>query len=236
MKNLILVSVLFLLAWSSSSQAAGPTRVNNKTAIMVEGPIIGGLVAHILDELALAETNKVKTVQMVFDSPGGSLHFGYLVVDRMESLRRQGVHFECFVRTLAASMAFQMFLHCDERYAAPHALVLWHPVRVFWQGPLTEKDARITARQIGEANKAVLADLREHLPMSKKDLLWHYENETLHHAASLDKLAPGFFREVSNDIVNLYSTEPSTLPGEKVENSVGSRDILYIHESFIISE
>jgi ATP-dependent protease ClpP protease subunit len=234
-KFLVLLSFLLLAVPASAwGKKAGPT-IDLTRTIAVTGPITGrssfAMIAHLS---GLAAASK-EPIDIIFDSPGGDLFTGYLVVDRMESLRRQGIKLRCFVRTIAASMAFQMLLHCDERYATPHAVVLWHPVRVFWMGPLTATDASILSTQLATANEGIIADLREHLQISEEQLLWHYTQETLHQAKALDKLAPGFFTYVGNSIVNLYNDEAAPTAAEEasLEDSIKPGTIVYLHERFV---
>lgn len=237
------VLILFLLLLSVTTPSSARERkagvsINLERVIEVVGPITARSSFAMIEQLSILALANKSPIDIVFDSPGGDLITGYLVVDRMESLRRQGIQFRCFVRTVAASMAFQMLLHCDERYASPHAVVLWHPVRVFWLGPLTATDANIIATQLTAANEAVLSDLKEHLAMPEEQLMWHYTQETLHQATSLDKLIPGFFSYVGNNIVNLHEDEAMSEKemGEEstsTENLLRSGTLIYLHERFV---
>lgn len=227
--------LLLLLSMMLSKAAwAAPIKLDPKRTITVSGAITPMSASFMAQSLAAMEKDKTKPVDIIFDSPGGDLLFGYLVVDRMESLRQQGIELRCFVRSIAASMAFQMLLHCDKRYATPHAVLLWHPVRVFWMGPLTADFAKIIATQLDAANEVVMDDLKKYLSkMDEATLLWHYNQETLHHAKILDRLLPGFFTYVGNNFVNLHSKEVAADTAELGEDTMSTNSIIYIHETFL---
>jgi len=230
MRNLLLAATMFL----TSSVALSKTSLNPARTIVIDGPITGQIVQPVIDTMNKLAADKSQPIDIVISSPGGSVVAGYIIVDTMEALRADGVKFRCGVRSLAASMAFQLLLHCDERYSTPHAFLLWHPVRVFYMGVLTADAARVASIQMGLSDKMVLGELHKALPLDEKVIDWHFTNETLHHARQLDKLAPGFFKQVSSGIGNLFKTDGVALnTGELGGFSFSLGDILYIHETFI---
>lgn len=180
--------------------------------------------------MSLAKTGK--EIDIIISSPGGSVIAGNMLVDRMVQLKQGGVKFRCFVRDLAASMAFQFLLFCDERYATPHAFLLWHPVRIFAQGVITAANASNLATQLGQADEVALHDLRAHLSMPEADMLTHFYNETLHQAYNLQQTAPGFFTKVTNNVSNLYPEKP-VLDTSSIGGLFGYNQIVYIHEQFL---
>lgn len=233
MKFLLMFFGFFMFL--GQAMAEPKVSLNPKRTIILEGPIGGeamDVVFYALDKLA---EDKSEPVDIVISSPGGSLLAGYLIIDRMDYLRAQGLKFRCFVHTIAASMAFQTLLHCDEKYATPHALLLWHPVRVFWRGPLTETDAINVADSLRTSNKIVLDDITKNMKsISEENRLKHYYLETLHQALSLKEIAPGFFDYIGSDIENLY-------PKKAFASTAGiafgqAQGIIYIHETFMNQE
>lgn len=231
MRNIL--TVLFTML--TSSMALAGTTLNPERTIVVSGPITGSIVGPVIDTMnKLALKDKDAPIDIVISSPGGSLVAGYLIVDRMEALRAEGVLFRCVVRSVAASMAFQMLLHCDERYSTPHAFLLWHPVRVFYQGALTADLAKVAAVQMAHSDKMIRDELYSNLPLPKSVIDWHFTNETLHHARNLHKMAPGFFVEVSSKIGNTFLDEDVALNTAKVGGFfLDETSIQYIHEQFI---
>ena len=172
------------------------------------------------------------TIEMVISSPGGEVIAGSLIIDRMEQLKLSGIKFRCVVRDVAASMAFQILLHCDERYATPHSFLLWHPVRIFMRDVVTASIAQTLTTQLAEADEVALHDLRANLPMSDSELVWHFQNETLHQGINLMGLAPGFFKDITNSIENLYPKKP-LLDTSSFGNMFGHNQIIYVHERFM---
>jgi ATP-dependent protease ClpP protease subunit len=231
MRTLFLALSMFI---TSSSIAMAKTSLNPERTIIIDGPITGKIVKPVVETMNKLAADKSKPIDIIISSPGGSVVAGYIIVDTIEALRAEGVKFRCGVRSLAASMAFQMLLHCDERYSTPHAFLLWHPVRVFYMGVLTADAAKVAAIQMGLSDKMVLGELHKALPLEEKVIDWHFTNETLHHASQLDKLAPGFFKQVSSGIGNLFTTEGVALnTADLTDFSFSLGDILYIHETFM---
>lgn len=233
MKKILALAIILLFTAGAKADKK-KLAINKEKAILVEGPITGSSVRSMRDQIAELEESGDKTIDMVFNSPGGELLSGYLLVDRMDAARAKGITIRCFVRGVAASMAFQMLLHCDERYATPHALLLWHPVRVFWMGPLTATDAELMAKHLGFANETVLNDLRTHMvDLSEEDLMWHYQQESLHQAVSLDLIAPSFFNYIGADIGNIYEVGVDKDKSKAASKEMDQRNIIYIHERFM---
>jgi ATP-dependent protease ClpP protease subunit len=232
-----IIAVLFIVvSMLAAKHEEKKVTIDLDRTIYVEGAITGVSSRNAIETITRLEKDKSRPIDIVFNSPGGELLAGYLVVDRIEAARSKGITVRCFVRGVAASMAFQMLLHCDERYAAPHALLLWHPVRIFWMGPLTASDASLVAKHLGSANRTILAELKKYMSeLPIKELMWHYRQESLHQAVSLNRMVPSFFDYIGSDIVNLY--EPSSAvrgrsQGED-EDSLNVNNINYIHERFL---
>jgi ATP-dependent protease ClpP protease subunit len=230
MRNLLVGMLLFL----ASQMALSAPTLNPKRTIVISGPITGRIVSptvNALDKLAL---DKTAPIDIVLSSPGGSLIAGYIIVDKMDALRAEGVRFRCVVRSLAASMAFQMLLHCDERYATKHAVLLWHPVRVFYQGALTSDMSKVAYLQMKMSDDMIRAELYDNLPMKKETIDWHFTNETLHHATQLHKSAKGFFKDVTSAIGNAFLDEGVALNTAAIGGFfLDETAIQYIHEQFI---
>lgn len=234
MKNLLFTVLAFI---AQSQMALASTTLNPQRTIVIDGPISGRIISPVVDAMNKLAADKVAPIDIVLSSPGGSVVAGYLIVDKMEALRAEGVRFRCVVRSVAASMAFQILLHCDERYSTPHAFLLWHPVRVFYQGALTADLSKVAYLQMKMSDDMIRSELYEHLPMDKETIDWHFTNETLHHASQLHKLAPGFFKEISSAIGNAFLDEGVALNTASVGGMfLDSATIQYIHEQFIVGE
>ena len=231
MKNLLLALLAFI---SSSTVAIADVTLNPERTIVISGPITGRIVDPVLKTLDKLSSDKSQPIDIVLSSPGGSLFAGYIIVDRIDALRADGVTVRCVVRSLAASMAFQMLLHCDERYATPHSLLLWHPVRVFYQGALTADLSKVAYIQMQLSDNMIRDELYANIPMKKSTIDWHFTNETLHHASQLHKSAKGFFKAVSSSIGNAFLDKGVALNTENIGGMfLDDTSIQYIHEQFV---
>ena len=222
--------IVLLFSFFTSSAFAAKLELNPKHTIVIGGVISNRMYTPTVE--AMDKLAKGKEIDIILASPGGDVITGSLLIDKMEQLKLQGVNIRCVVRDVAASMAFQMLLHCSERYATPHSFLLWHPVRVFMQSVMTADMAQVLAIQLASADEVALHDLRANLPMNDVDLLWHFKNETLHQAFNLLTSAPGFFNDVTNDVSNLHPKSPA-LDTTALGGFFGVNQVIYIHERFL---
>lgn len=223
--------VFFCLLLAGQAFAKEKITLTPERTILLAGPISSRMYQPTLEMMGkLAATGDI--IDMIISSPGGEVIAGSLLIDYMEQLKLGGTKFRCVVRDVAASMAFQILLHCNERYATPHAYLLWHPVRVFYQGPLTNEAAQSLATQLAIADEVALHDLKAYLTMDEHDLFWHFQHETLHQAFNLIYTAPKFFKEVTNDISNLRPLKVA-LDTSTFASFFGRNQLIYIHERFL---
>lgn len=226
-----LIVTFFLSLFSVPSLAESKVQLTPERTILLAGPITNSIVSPMME--AFDNLSKSgKDIDVIISSPGGSVIAGSILIDRMEQLKNDGYNFRCVVRDIAASMAFQILLHCNERYATPHSFLLWHPVRIFAQGVVTTALASNLATQLAQADEVALHDLRAYLPMKDEDMLLHFQNETLHQTYNLQQTAPGFFTKVTNSVSNLYPAKPA-LDTSKFGSFFGLNQIVYIHERFL---
>lgn len=231
MKLFLPILALIALLISSVAPAKDSISLVPERTILIAGPISSRMYGPTIETMGkLAATGK--DIDIIISSPGGEVIVGSLIIDYMEHLKLGGTKFRCVVRDVAASMAFQILLHCNERYATPHSFLLWHPVRVFFQGPLTGEAASSLGIQLAVADEVALHDLRAYVPMKDEDLLWHFYHETLHQGMTLMHSAPGFFKDVTNKVGNLFP-EKVALDTSAYGSLFGSNQIIYIHERFI---
>lgn len=164
--------------------------------VIVAGVIAGGNVTQLAPAmLKMAQLDTKKPIDIVIASPGGELVTGGLFANVMEAVRGKGVTVRCFVPTVAASMAFQLLLHCDQRYGLENAVFLWHGARIFpGNAPITQAVASQLAADLADTNAEVMGDLKAVLGkyISESELERHFELETLHTGKQLADRAPGF--------------------------------------------
>lgn len=207
------ILILLLTAWatvflgkcafgSDNSRLAAPVvSLNLERAVAIDGPVYG----NNLDEVGNAMMNFAKQsteqIDIAINSPGGSVVTGFLFVNTMEAVKAKGVRLRCFVNGIAASMAFQILTHCDERYALSRSFLLWHRVRIQIGGGMFGGGAIITApiatgmaRSLQDIDNVILSELKTTVgqELSEADLLYHFEQETLHIGMNLHAIAPNF--------------------------------------------
>lgn len=195
-KYLILGLLLSLLG-PASLRAEVPT-VDPQRVVRIVGPIMGDMLPEIVPQIwGLATDGSGGPVDVLIDSPGGDVETGFLLLNIFDSVRGAGVILRCFVPSMAASMAFQLLVHCDERHTLDHSLLLWHRVRVYLGGPggaaITAPMARDVAESLEKSDSLILGELvRALASMPPATVLHHFNRETLHVGAQLAVEAPGF--------------------------------------------
>lgn len=192
---LLALAVGIYLMWPLEGDAAVVPKIDPARTVVISGVIAKGNVLQLTPKLMELGKDRSKPIDLVISSPGGDMVTGFMFLNVMDNLRGDGVRFRCYIPTLAASMAFQILLHCDERYTLNHAFLLWHGVRVMGLSePLTEEGATTIAKDFHKANEMILTDLYGILGkyMSKADIDYHFQHETLHVGWQLARLAPGF--------------------------------------------
>lgn len=155
-------------------------------------------IARALLETAVAGK---KEAQLIIHSPGGSVTSGRVFISLMQAAKAKGLRITCYVPLLAASMAYQIFLHCDERHVLNNAFLLWHRARVNVGGGFMSPGVAITApmaRQLSEelstvddiSFREILQAMGGEVPAAV--LAKHFEAETLHLGVSVHAMAPNF--------------------------------------------
>ena len=226
-----LVSALALSVSGVALAASAPT-IDVKRTVMISGPIGGASMLVVGDKLLELSKKNQEPVSLIINSPGGDVAVGYIFIDYMAAVKAKGVKIQCFVPQFAASMAFQILLHCDERYALEHALLLFHGARVFASGQEIDGTmARQLADELGEVNVRITGELENKLRgMSKDDIHRHFERQTLHVAEDLARKTQGFIT-VLPAIPGLLGIKPGSVPTNTPPGLFGFLNrIVYIYE------
>ena len=147
-----------------------------------------------------------------------SIFSGLLFINSMLSAQSEGVKIRCYVPGMAASMAFQIFAFCDERYVLEYSMLLWHPPRISGFMTLTPKKLKDMSDRMETLEKELVDPLRKKLFMiPNKIFLFHYHNETFHLGTELNKLTSGRFLKVVKTMpgVNLGTSAQRMLEFQK---------------------
>lgn len=198
------------------SRLASPksTALTVDRTVMIEGVIAGaGLKAIGAQLVAWSVQKPAVPVNIIIDSPGGSVYSGTMFINQMEAVRGRGTPVRCFVSGMAASMAFSILLHCDERYALANSYLLWHPVRA-QPGPVTGREAEAIGRAIQALDRWILIDLARTLRLQQATLRYHFYNETMHYGRELAAMDPEFMT-----IANSFPGLLETVANEKLKKS-----------------
>ena len=235
----VLVALLaFFSVQAISSPRSQELRINPARAIGIDAPITQNVNALKVRMLALASDKSGKPIDIVIDSPGGSVFAGFQFVNAMEEVKGMGVQIRCFVNGIAASMAFQIFVHCSERHALGRSFLLWHGVRTGVRGPVTSKVAASLHVDLQAIDNVILSELNEELGLDEDVILYHFDQETLHVGQNLAKLAPKFltvhkFVSGLNEAMNNPAVLKNSQSNSIFELSSGSQnedgDIEYIY-------
>jgi ATP-dependent protease ClpP protease subunit len=103
---------------------AGPVDALVKTAY------IGEVDADSLDAAAMVLMESPPVVNLIIDSPGGSVRVGLVFVDLMRAAQANGTHIRCVVNGMAASMGAYILQACDQRLMTKQSAVMFHTVSV----------------------------------------------------------------------------------------------------------
>lgn len=198
--------ILFFLLLLGTSAYARPTNQQLKLTpgrtVAIDGVISNGNIlklAPVMDKMAAAKPGA--PIDIVINSPGGDVLTGFVFINVMEELKARGTPLRCFVPTIAASMAFQILVHCSERHVLDRAFLLWHRVRVVLGGglfatgvPLTAPQASELAKDLQETDDLILQEMVDAFgeDMEEDVIAYHFERETLHVGEQLSKALPTF--------------------------------------------
>lgn len=175
---------------------ASQLKVDASNVVVIEGVIQGDNILPIGDLLLKASERGLKQVDMIINSPGGSVVTGFRFMNMMDEARARGLKIRCFVPEIAASMAFGILVHCDERHALARSFLLWHRARVSVGGmfgaPMTAPQALAIGRDLMAVDNLILEETLAALGVEPKVVKYHFENETLHVGSNLHRLAPDF--------------------------------------------
>lgn len=210
-----LVVLLFFTFGPSAPRASADTltfpELGDRTFYITD--VIEGRKGIVMsDEILKAAEEDDGPMYILINSPGGSVFVGYTIISAMERAKARGVRFVCGVTGMAASMAFQIFAHCDERYSLGYSMFLWHPVRISLGGgfgagiALTPQLAKSLYEDLAQVESIMRPFLIRTLQMDPALFDMHYLAETLHYAGPLVALSPDFMR-----IVEDYKGIPTTV-------------------------
>jgi ATP-dependent protease ClpP protease subunit len=159
--------------------AAKTLKLDPARLVEVIGPIDGSAVGYAQKIDNLSRKSKAP-IFMLLNSPGGSIMFGYTVIDAIHAAQARGVKIVCATGVLAASMAFNMLLECNEAYSLKYAKLLFHPVKS--QGVFGQQEAEMSGDEMKEMDQRIIDRVGEVTGMTDSIVRKHYFRETLREA------------------------------------------------------
>ena len=202
------------LLFSGPCFAKSSPTLDPKRTLTIVGEVGGNMIPLAQRMVELSKTPG--DIDIVISSPGGSVAAGTFFITALELARARGSNVRCYVTGLAASMAFQIFAHCDERYALPTAYLLWHPVRAgFFMASFTPDQAAQLAEDLKRTEKWATNDLISRFFEHREKYFWkHYHAETLFIAEDLAKEVPGLV-DIVDDVPGANQVIPEQSGGAK---------------------
>ena len=170
----------------ATAQSLNVVQLNPKRLIEIID-VVDGSVIDLAQQLHDLAANSNDGIDILINSPGGAIVPGYMFTDAMDAARNKGITIRCAVGVLAASMAFNMLAHCDERYALKHAALLFHPPRINARGPMTASDLDQASADLKRIIRHTTKELVTMVGMPYKKFLMHFRQETLWTAEQLTK-------------------------------------------------
>lgn len=165
-------------------------------------------VIDIVDSDILGEAQKLSNfaadskdpIYVLLNSPGGIIIFGQSFIDAMEQARAKGIEITCVTGVLAASMAFNMLAHCDNRYALRHSKLLFHPARIGSREPLSADMLMEAYKDLVRIEKYSIPEIQQMMGMSDEQFIYHYKRETMWDAEQLIDASPKPWLKLVDDV------------------------------------
>jgi len=227
-----------LLACSAHAEEFNP-----RNTLIIDQPIDRETMAPVMDRMNkfLGSKQAPAEIKVIIDSPGGSVYTGFKFIAQMKALQAQGTVIKCYVPGLAASMAFHILVHCDERNVLQESALLWHRARVFvMMAALTAPVASALARDLQLVDDHILRDVRASLStdLDDKEIMYHFEHETLHigrdlcgkasHFCTAHAAIPGLLETLARkDMLH-------TMPVQDPEQLFREESMIYLYFQYLV--
>lgn len=204
MNTLVFLAAFFIGAFTTAATSV-PTdvvKLDAKRLVKIVGPITASDTATANRILKLAPAvSKVKAdIDVLIDSPGGSIMHGAQIVQAIQSAQFRGYKIRCTVTNRAASMAFIILTYCSERYVLSSTMLLWHPPRAGVMGQLTPDQAAQLHKILKDIVRRFDAHAITVLGVTKEYYNRHRDIETWHVADVLQHEIDSKFFTIVKDI------------------------------------
>lgn len=200
MKTLLLAATL-LSTTALSQTVIIPENILTLDAsrtVLING-VIGRSAVSTADKI-LAMRGK-RPINIVINSSGGSVFTGNTILQAIATVQAKGTRVNCVVTRFAASMAFIIFNECNNRYALPNSLLLWHAPRISYMGLLTPDILKPMYDQLAALKK--FFDQRILMRLKIKPSLYEYysKNDFVHFGQDLYNMDRNYLTLISGVVM-----------------------------------
>lgn len=188
--------IVMALSFLSSGVFATTLELDKNRLVEIIDEVDGTMLVDVIQRIDKLSTQSSDDIDVLINSPGGSVFVGTSIIDAMNVAKARGVKFRCTVGTLAASMAFIILSECDERYSLPNAKLLFHPVSTGGQGRLQEMIVQL--KMVEGLEQTIMKRLQESMQLEWKQFHMFYFAEVWFHGYQLASHAKGFLTLVDD--------------------------------------
>lgn len=196
--------LMLLVGCATTNVAAGTSFIANPNRlVMITSQIDKSGISYADQIMAVADSNSKEPVDILINSPGGSIMTGEFVIDAIHALQARGLAVRCISVSAAASMAFSIFDACSERYALAHTQLLFHPARVMIPGfgtALTGPDAQKLADNLNHVDSILIKHLLASTGMDETIFRKAYYDEKFWDAKELEENCQSGYMTVVDDV------------------------------------
>jgi ATP-dependent protease ClpP protease subunit len=233
--------LLGMIASMMVNTAASASTFDSNPTMIINREITGRTLKEITSAMntLILKKNAPKVVNIILDSPGGSVYAGFQFISQMKTLQAKGTTIVCYVPGMAASMAFHILVHCNERIVLQESALLWHRARVFiMMGVITSPAAAELSRSLEQVDIHILNDVKKALKkdMSDEDILYHFNHETMHIGQALCASAPSFCKARSHVPGLMEALKDLGESGSGAEEDSmpfqGTESLIYIYQKY----
>ncbi len=188
---------------SVEAAPGAPVKVDKTRLVEITDVIDAGILTKANQLYALASKSR-KPIDIIIDSPGGSVNAGLYFIEAMHALQEKNIVIRCHVENLAASMAYVIFTQCNERNALPYALLLFHPPRVQGKFLITPQFATSLSESLTLCEQILVGLIIPVMGINEENLSWftkNYLEERLFTGTELAKESPVIWFKVVSEVV-----------------------------------
>ena len=194
MRNLLIA--LFGLLLTSSPLFGDTYTADPLRTVYIRGLVSDNAIEAASKIIVLSSQSK-EPIDLILNSPGGQVFAGLQTISAIAVANERGVTIRCFVPMLAASMAYQIFSHCNERYTLANTMLLFHPATMGFRRGVNSDDLLYSGKRLRKLEIPMMRQLLRVMGVSKKFFYYHYNKETLWLAKELKELSD-FYEIVDN--------------------------------------